>query len=381
MPNPALSGLLDLDAEPVREFFRHAPVMMHAISEDGRIISVSRYWAARLGYTPEEMIGRRSIDLLTPASRKLALEEILPRFFREGELHRQPYEFVRKDGVVLPMLLSAITLQNPAGGSGRGLAFITDNDDRDLLQRDLHFALLNAERANQAKAQFLTAMSHELRTPMNAILGFAQLLRLTELSAKQSAHVEAILASGDQLMSRLSELLELSQLEFSKIQQTKAPVAPEVLLAPLVTRWKPEVEAKKLVFLQHIDAGVPSQLLIDAARVQQILTHFLSNALLNTERGGISLGVRLLQKTGANDRLELFVTDNGAGIDPAKVDELFEPFSDKKSDFAKSGGGWSVGLSFCRTLADAMGADIGVRPNPDGEGSVFYLILDLETVR
>lgn len=376
MSDPVISGLLDMDAEPVRDFFRHAPVMMHAIDDGGRIIAVSRYWASRLGYSPDEMIGRKSIDFVTPESRELAVKEVLPRFFEEGEVRRQPYDFVRKDGSVLPILLSAITLKNPDGGTGSGLAFMVEDDDRDLLHRDLQSALLRAERANDAKAQFLTAMSHELRTPMNAILGFAQLLKMTDLSTKQSAHVEAILASGRQLMVRLSELLDLAQLEFSDFKVTQRATSTEALLAPVLTAWAPTIEAKGLVFSRDIAPDFPARLTVDTDRVRQILTHFLSNALLHTETGSISLGARLLSCSGSKARIEFSVRDTGPGVDHDLLGHLFERFSDKEPDFTKAGGGWGIGLSICRALADAMSAEVGVESERSTGGANFYLVLN-----
>lgn len=377
MPDLALTGLLDLDAEPVRDFFRQAPVMMHAIDDDGCITAVSRYWAARLGYLPDEMIGRKSIDLVTPASRRIAVEEALPRFLRDGEIQRQPYDFVRKDGTVLPVLLSAIALRSTAGVTGRGLAFMTENDERDDLQRDLQLALLRTDRAHRAKSQFLTAMSHELRTPMNAVLGFAQLLSLTELDPKQTAHVEAIRASGHQLMTRLQELLDLSQLEFSDFSLSPEAVETKDLIAPVLARWRPAIEAKALNFEHDIAVDTPKRMHVDVARLQQILAHFLSNALYHTETGRILLAVRKTSAKETGDWVEYSVSDTGPGIDPRKREHLFERFSEKELDFTKSGGGWGVGLSICRGLADAMGAEIGARSDPDTGGAVFYIRFQL----
>ncbi|WP_425091884.1 sensor histidine kinase [Tropicimonas sp. S265A] len=375
MHDPALTGLLNMDAEPVRAFFRQAPVMMHAIDRSGALVAITNYWAARLGYLPEEMIGRASIEFLTPESRRIAVTDVLPRFFRDGEIQNQPYDFQRKDGSSMRVLLSAVTLRNEAGDFDRALAFVVEDDGRDLLQRDLQAALLKAERANRAKGQFLTAMSHELRSPMNAILGFAQLLKLTDLTRKQSTHVEAILASGRQLMVRLTDLLELSQLEFSDMQLSAVEIDADALLAPVIELWEVPIRAKGLGFTAVVDPELPVTITVDSGRLQQILNSFLSNALVYTEAGEVTLEVCLVRRVGQIACIECRVTDTGPGLDATEQAVIFQRFADKDEVPEKSGGGLGVGLSISRGIAEAMGAEIGVR-SEKGRGATFFLRFD-----
>ncbi len=226
-----------------------------------------------------------------------------------------------------------------------------------------------AERASQAKSDFLARMSHELRTPMNAILGFAQLLALESTGAKPQRWAGEIHHAGEHLLKLIDDLLDLSRIEVGKLQVRLEALQPLPLIEEAIGIVEAAMPQARSRFQRPAAA---SAVLADALRLRQILVNLLSNALKYAPG---SSPIVISATPVADGRLRLAVTDRGLGIPPDRLDRLFQPFERLgREDTAIEGSG--VGLSLSKRLAELMGCGLGVESHP-GEGATFWIELPL----
>jgi signal transduction histidine kinase len=235
--------------------------------------------------------------------------------------------------------------------------------------QELRAATAEADRANQAKSEFLSRMSHELRTPLNAILGFAQLLELDATSAEQRESVEQILRGGRHLLNLINEVLEISRIEARRLQLSLEPVPIRETLRQAIELIQPSAGAARVsVRADAIDEGLHVR--ADRQRLQQVLLNLLSNGIKYNRPNGI---VTISTEAMPEGRLRLRVADTGEGIAPDKLARLFTPF-DRLGAEASAVEGTGLGLALSKSLVEAMGGTLRVQ-SQQGVGSTFSIEL------
>jgi signal transduction histidine kinase/CheY-like chemotaxis protein len=237
--------------------------------------------------------------------------------------------------------------------------------------QELRAATAEADRANQAKSEFLSRMSHELRTPLNAILGFGQLLEMEALPAPQRESVEQILRAGRHLLGLINEVLEISRIEAGRLQLSLEPVPVLETLRQALELIRPSAsELGVSLAAETIDEHL--HVLADRQRLQQVLLNLLSNAVkYNRANGRVSVAC----SAAPGERLRIAVTDTGGGIAADKLARLFTPF-DRLGAEASDVEGTGLGLALSKTLVEAMGGAMLVESRPGG-GSTFTVELTL----
>lgn len=236
-----------------------------------------------------------------------------------------------------------------------------------------------ARRANEEKSVFLASMSHEIRTPMNAIFGFAQLLGDHVREPLHREWVASIKKSGQMLLALINDVLDLSKIEAGKLQLNQHGTDLGELATETLALFEPMAEAKALRLQIEIDPTDFVPVVVDAQRLRQILMNLLSNAVKYTERGEVVLRLSMLSSPlGSGRDLCVLVTDSGVGIEPAQLEQIFEPFYQAESPDGRVRQGTGLGLSITRRLVDLMRGNIQVASRP-GEGAAFRVnIPDLE---
>ena len=247
------------------------------------------------------------------------------------------------------------------------------------LIEELEAARDKANAANDAKSNFLGVISHELRTPMNGVLGAAQLLSATRLEATQREYLSIIRNSGDNLLSLLNDILDMTKIEAGKMNFEVVDIVIEDLSKRITGPFEAQGEAKGLAFVSTVEGEIPTVVRGDPLRVCQVVQNLLSNAVKFTETGQIHYLVRGHRVSDQRARFEFVVQDSGAGIAAADLERLFMPFTQVDTSSTRRFGGTGLGLTIARRMANIMGGDITVTSKL-AEGSCFTLEIEAEVV-
>ncbi len=352
--------------------FALSPLGIALTDLQGRYIEFNEAFRAICAYPSDEL---KALDYwkLTPseyADQEVTQIENLKRTGRYG-----PYEKVyrQKNGNLVPIRLNGILVQD-ASGEARIWSIVEDITVSKRAEQALIVAREEADRANQAKSEFLSSMSHELRTPMNAILGFGQLMEYDEtLSPEQKDNTAEILKAGRHLLELINEVLDLAKVESGHIDLSLEPVEAGPLVEECLSLVG-SMASKQEIQLSYsglVDAAVRA----DRTRLRQVLLNLLSNAIKYNRKGG-HVKVELLLKNP--DRLRIQVVDTGQGIPTARVAELFQPFNRLGAE-ATDIEGTGIGLTITRRMIELMGGTVEVESEV-GVGSTFWVELPLESM-
>ncbi|HKX41997.1 MAG TPA: response regulator [Burkholderiaceae bacterium] len=235
-----------------------------------------------------------------------------------------------------------------------------------------------AERANQAKAAFLAHMSHELRTPLNGVLGMTQLAQSLATTPEQRRYLELAKQSGESLLRVLEDVFDFARAEAGRLTLQHEEFDLAELATETLRGFLPAVWAKNLqVSFDYV--GTITRVGGDAARVRQIVSNLISNAIKFTEQGYVLLVLEVEALDAATCRVRIRMRDSGVGMDEATARKVFDPFEQADSSAARRHGGTGLGLSIVRLLAGMMGGDVTVRSTP-ALGSEFSVELHLATL-
>ncbi|THD56120.1 ATP-binding protein [Phenylobacterium sp.] len=254
---------------------------------------------------------------------------------------------------------------------GGGVAVLTDVTDQKHSAAVMAAARDAAEAANRAKSEFLANISHEIRTPLNGVLGVAEVLTRTGLSAKQSQLVGVIQQSGALLNGLLTDLLDLARVEAGVVELRPESVQLADLVGSVKDLFAGAAEEKDLALSVGIDPAALGLVECDPQRLRQVLGNLLNNAIKFTEAGQVTLSA---QRRG--DRVRFEVRDTGAGFDADQKATIFQRFRQADNTATRKHGGAGLGLAICNDFVRLMGGELGCDSAP-GQGSVFSFTLDL----
>ncbi len=265
----------------------------------------------------------------------------------------------------------------------------TANDELATALQAANEARAFAETANRSKSEFLATMSHEIRTPINAIIGYTQLIAMGivgPVTDEQSAQLDRIAASSRHLRELIDDILDLSKIEAGRLAiGCTVSNAGEVVDAALAL-VRPQAAAKGIALSERCEGSADISYVGDARRVEQVLVNLLSNAVKFTPTGGrvtVECGATRrptvdLEATSDSGWAYFAVEDNGAGIPPAMMERIFQPFVQGEGGYTRTHPGTGLGLTISRRLARLMGGDLTV-DSVQGEGSWFTLWLPAAT--
>ena len=324
-------------------------------------------WTGITGFSIEESLGRSFLDFIHPEDRERGRELLQRLITGNHEYCRCEIRYLTKDGEFRWLEFWARPIFDPAGTAAGASGTLSDVTNRKQVEEELRAAKEEAERASKAKDEFLSRVSHELRTPMNAILGFAQLLDMDDLTPDQRSNMSRILKAGKHLLGLLNEILDISRIESGRIAIELEPVDPADLMKSAIDLVQPLL-AERGITLRT--AETPNlRVLADRQKLTQVFLNLLSNAVkYNRENGQIVLGYECI-----NGDLRIRVTDTGNGISDELLKKLFQPFERLGAE-RTSVPGTGLGLALSKRLVELMRGSIGVESQP-GSGSTFWIQL------
>jgi signal transduction histidine kinase/ActR/RegA family two-component response regulator len=288
--------------------------------------------------------------------------------------------YICQDQTRLPAIVSVTALRDARSTIIGYLLIATDNTARKLIEAErqqaqstLQIAMQAAEKANLAKSDFLSSMSHELRTPLSAILGFAQLLETStpDPSPSQQRCIMQILKAGWYLLDLINEILDLALVESGKLSLSMEPLALENIMQECQAMVETQARERG-ISVSFPDFSTLHFVNADRTRMKQILINLLSNALkYNRERGAVTVSL----SEPAPGRVRISVEDEGEGLSPSQISQLFQPFN-RLGQETKIAEGTGIGLVMTKRLIEMMGGEIGVLSTL-GTGSCFWVELDI----
>ncbi len=375
VPFPTTSGQDSELAHELSTFFDVSLDMLCIRDLDGFIVMVSQSWETALGYSVEELIGTRVLDLVHPddlPNTRISAETVEGKVTGGGIINFIN-RYRHKAGHYRRLEWRARRHGN------RIYAVARDVTERIAMQEALVAAKEAAEAASRAKDDFLANMSHEIRTPLNGVIGIVDALGRTELSADQREMVGLIQTSGVTLERLVSDILDVSKIEAGKLDIETRPFDLDAALTPALDLMGAKAEAKEIGFHIERGPGARGAFIGDSTRIGQVLANLLSNAVKFTHQGEVRVRIGVSGQAARMAMLRLEVIDTGVGFDAGQGAHLFQRFSQADTTITRRFGGTGLGLSISLSLIEMMGGEIEAHSVP-GQGSRFTVTLPLARV-
>jgi PAS domain S-box-containing protein len=354
----------------VRDTFDRLVVGVMLVDDRERIILMNRLFSSAAGLVDDHMLGKNP--------------SVLP-WIREDQDLEFPWVQSKRTGEMVSGRVLHLQTQDrrmifnvnstPIIGSG---VMITFEDITILEENKIELAKARdaAEAANKSKSAFLANMSHEIRTPMNSVLGFTEVLRrnIERDELKRRQYLNTIHSSGTHLLNLINDILDLSKIEAGRLEVEAIPCEVHRVVSDVVTAMRVRAEEKQISLHCEFDGLIPATIHSDPARIRQILTNLVGNAIKFTQNGGVRVVTKMVQN-GEQPQVSLQVMDSGIGMSPEGIARIFDPFSQADASVTRRFGGTGLGLSISKGFAEALGGGITVSSEL-GVGSVFTATID-----
>lgn len=357
----------------LKKLYNNTPIMMHAINMKGQLISVNQYWLNKLGYLREEVLGRKSTEFLTESSRELANKKI-PLLIKKGEIQDLEFKFVKKNGDVIDVMLSAEIQYDENKQPISAFAMLRDVTEQKKAREKIMAQNEQLKALNATKDKFFSIIAHDLRAPFNVILGFSELM-VERIQEKRYDEVERfsklVLHATNHSNNLLSNLLEWSRTQTGRIHISLKKHPIHVIINNVVNFFKAGFDTKHINIQTRFEANL--MVLADKHMLETVIRNLISNAIKFTPENGM---ITITTKTEQNNA-KISITDTGIGIEKKELAKLCKIESNYSTPGTNKETGTGLGLILCKEFIEKQGGTISVSSQP-GKGSCFSITLPLE---
>jgi PAS domain S-box-containing protein len=378
MRNAELYARVQKTGQQLDNLIRNAADGIITIDEEGIVESVNQAAEQIFGYASEEVINQ-NVSMLMPPPFSENHDKYLLRYLKTGHPKvigkAQEVSGRRKDGTIFPMHLSVGEFV--IGDKRMYTGILRDMTARKRKEEELVLAKEEAEKANQAKSDFLATMSHEIRTPMNGIIGMTGLLLDSPLTDEQRGYAVTVRNSGDALLTVINDILDFSKIEAGKLELEIIDFDLGKTLDDVTELFANNAQSKGLWVVSLVSPDIPPVLRGDPGRLRQIFLNLIGNAIKFTEKGGITLRAAVESERDRSVLVRFEVSDTGVGIPQKARPHLFQAFSQADKSTTRKYGGTGLGLAICENLTKLMGGEMGFESELGG-GSTFWFTATFE---
>ena len=363
----------DLEILKLSVAIEQSPTSVVITDTQGIIEYTNKKFLSISGYSKQSLIGK-VLRILKPGhTSDEVYVEIWNKLFA-GKAWKGEHQNRTKKNVVYWESVSISPIKNQEGKITNFIVLSENISERKKMEKDLISAKEKAEESDRLKSAFLANMSHEIRTPLNSILGFSDLLNAPELDHESRIeYVNLINSSGNNLLTIINDILDISKIEAGQISLTKTKFSAQNLISKIQKEYLIKAVAKG-IDLRISNHKTDEELIIlsDESRIKQVLINFVGNALKFTDKGHIEIGVNLI-----NNCIQFHVKDTGIGISKDFHDKIFDRFRQVEAAQTRRYGGNGLGLAITKNLAELLGGKIHLKSRLN-VGSTFFFTLPEE---
>ncbi len=347
--------------------FEHSPEAITVTDKEEHIVAWNPMAEKLLGMDKTDLFNK-SVKELYPIDDWQRMRGLNIR--KTGWLSDIQTKVIRKDGSLLDVSASITVLKDPRGQIVGAIGILRDLSRQKVFEEQLLQAKLAAEEANQAKSVFLAKMSHEVRTPMNAIIGMLDLTLDTHLTEEQKDNINVAKDAADNLLSLINDILDLSRAQAGKVVIEEVEINVTDIVKNVCKALSVLARNKNIDLVWEIDPKMPRLMMGDPVRLRQVLVNLISNAVKFTNKGRVTVNVKVESLRDKDCMVCFEIIDHGIGIPAKNLPNIFDVFTEAHNTTARRYGGTGLGLAICKKLVEMMRGSIVVE-STEGMGSTF----------
>lgn len=343
----------------------------------GRVEWINGAFTRITGYSLKDVCERHLGDVLKGELTDVSIIEKT----RELSQNKQSFEVdllvYRKDGQPLWITVINSVILGSNGKVDKYIEVIIDITAKKKAELELISAKEEALQLSRAKEMFISVMSHEIRTPLNAVIGITHLLLEDDPQPFQKENLNVLKFSAENLMMLINDVLDFTKIETGNVQLEQVNVNLRDLVQSVIATMQFKADDKHIYLKCRIDATVPDIVIGDSTRLVQILLNLISNAIKFTAKGGVETELKVIEQGAESVRIRFAVIDTGIGIEPDKMNTIFELWKQADTDTTRKYGGTGLGLAISKRLVDLHDSRINVDSVP-GHGSTFWFTISFK---